>query len=70
MASDTLLGLDALDIAPPAQRDAGQTARKAWSAIWPKLAALAIVWVIWELIHLSGWKKFVIPGPGGWTRRR
>jgi NitT/TauT family transport system permease protein len=27
-------------------------------------AALAIVWVIWELIHLSGWKKLVFPGPG------
>ena len=64
MSSDTLLGLDALDIAAPAQRDAGQTARKAWSAIWPKLAALAIVLVIWQLIYLSGWKHYVIPGPG------
>jgi NitT/TauT family transport system permease protein len=64
MASDTLLGLDALDSAAQAQRDAGQIARKAWSATWPKLAALAIVWVAWELIHLSGWKKFVLPGPG------
>jgi NitT/TauT family transport system permease protein len=64
MASDTLLGLDALDVAAPARRDAGQVARKIWSAVWPKLAALAIVWVIWELIHLSGWKKLVFPGPG------
>jgi NitT/TauT family transport system permease protein len=64
MASNTLLGLDALDTAAPAPRDAGQTARKIWSAVWPKLAALAIVWVIWELVHLSGWKKLVLPGPG------
>jgi NitT/TauT family transport system permease protein len=64
MASDTLLGLDALDTAAPARRDAGQVARKAWSATWPKLAALAFVWVVWELIHLSGWKKYVLPGPG------
>ena len=64
MASDTLLGLDALDTAAPAPRDARQTARKVWSAVWPKLAALAIVWLIWELIHLSGWKKLVFPGPG------
>src|ERR1700758_5464952 len=64
MASDTLLGLDALDTAAPAPRDARQTARKVWSAVWPKLAALALVWVIWELIHLSGWKKLVFPGPG------
>ncbi|HMD93757.1 MAG TPA: ABC transporter permease subunit [Trebonia sp.] len=64
MASNTLAGLDALDIAAPAPRDARQTARKVWSAVWPKLAALAIVWVVWELIHLSGWKKYVLPGPG------
>jgi hypothetical protein len=37
MASDTLLGLDALDTAAPAPRDARQTARKVWSAVWPKL---------------------------------
>ncbi|HEY2312865.1 MAG TPA: ABC transporter permease subunit, partial [Streptosporangiaceae bacterium] len=64
MASSTLIGLDALDTVAPAPRGRRQTARKAWSAVWPKLAALAIVWVIWELIHLSGWKKYVIPGPG------
>jgi NitT/TauT family transport system permease protein len=64
MANDTLLGLDALDTAALAPRDARQTARKAWSAVWPKLAAIAFVWVVWELIHLSGWKKLVFPGPG------
>ena len=64
MASSTLLGLDALDAVPVAPSDRQQTARKVWNAVWPKLAAVAIVWVIWELIHLSGWKKYVIPGPG------
>ncbi len=64
MANDTLLGLDALDVAPPAPRGAGEIARRGWSALWPKIAAIAIVYVIWELIHLSGWKKFVLPGPG------
>jgi len=64
MASDTLLGLDALDTVAPGQRDAGQIARRVWSAVWPKVAAIAIVWVAWELIHLSGWKKLVFPGPG------
>ena len=44
--------------------DAGERARRAWAAIWPKLAAVALVWVVWELIHLTGWKKFVLPGPG------
>ena len=22
------------------------------------------MWVVWELIHLTGWKKYVLPGPG------
>jgi NitT/TauT family transport system permease protein len=64
MASDTLLGLDALDVAAPAPRDSGEVARSTWSWLWPKIAALAIVYVIWELVHLSGWKKLVLPGPG------
>src|ERR1700742_3031346 len=66
MAADTTLaGLDALDLAPaPAGVGAGDRARRVWAALWPKLAAIALVWVIWELIHLTGWKKFVLPGPG------
>jgi NitT/TauT family transport system permease protein len=64
MASDTLLGLDALDVEAPAARDSREVARRIWSSLWPKLAALAIVYVIWELVHLSGWKKLVLPGPG------
>ena len=66
MATDTTLaGLDALDLAPaPRGTDASDRARRVWAALWPKLAAIALVWVIWELIHLTGWKKFVLPGPG------
>jgi NitT/TauT family transport system permease protein len=64
MASETLLGLDALDVEAPAPRDPGQVARRTWTRLWPKLAALAIVYGIWELVHLSGWKKLVLPGPG------
>jgi NitT/TauT family transport system permease protein len=66
MATDTTLaGLDALDLAPaPRAKDPGERARRVWAAIWPKLAAIALVWVVWELIHLTGWKKFVLPGPG------
>jgi NitT/TauT family transport system permease protein len=66
MATDTTLaGLDALDLAPvPRGRSAGERARRFWAALWPKLAAIALVWVVWELIHLTGWKKFVLPGPG------
>jgi NitT/TauT family transport system permease protein len=44
--------------------NAGERARRAWAATWPKLAAVALVWLVWELIHLTGWKKYVLPGPG------
>ena len=66
MAADTTLaGLDALELAPaPAGLDAAGRLRRAWAAAWPKLAAVALVWTTWELIHLTGWKKYVLPGPG------
>jgi NitT/TauT family transport system permease protein len=66
MAADTTLaGLDALDLGPARPgANAGERARRLWAALWPKLAAIALVWVVWELVHLTGWKKYVLPGPG------
>jgi NitT/TauT family transport system permease protein len=65
MAADTTLaGLDALDLAPARSRGARERALRAWAVAWPKLAAIALAWLVWELVHLSGWKKWVLPGPG------
>jgi NitT/TauT family transport system permease protein len=66
MATDTTLaGLDALELAPvPTGTNAGERARRSWAVLWPKLAAVALVWVVWELVHLTGWKHYVLPGPG------
>ncbi|HEX3715868.1 MAG TPA: ABC transporter permease subunit [Trebonia sp.] len=66
MATDTTLaGLDALDLGPaPERKNAAERARRVWAVLWPKLAAIALVWVVWELVHLTGWKKYVLPGPG------
>jgi NitT/TauT family transport system permease protein len=66
MAADTTLaGLDALDLGPaPGRANAGERARRVWAVLWPKLAAIALVWVVWELVHLTGWKHYVLPGPG------
>ncbi|OBJ47362.1 ABC transporter permease [Mycobacterium sp. 1423905.2] len=34
------------------------------AAVWPKLLAVAVLVVFWQLIVLSGWKPaFVLPGP-------
>jgi len=66
MAADsTLAGLDALELgSTPRRKDAAERARRVWAVIWPKLAAIALVWIVWELVHLTGWKKYVLPGPG------
>jgi len=55
-------GLDALSI-PVVDLGAG-TGLRTWRALWPKLLAIGLVLAIWELIHLTGWKKYVLPGPG------
>jgi NitT/TauT family transport system permease protein len=66
MASDQALrGLDNLELRPPqGGPEHGRLARKAWAFAWPKLGAIALVLVAWELITLSGWKKYVLKGPG------
>src|SRR5258707_555296 len=43
---------------------ASSLAARAWRAAWPKLAAIALVLLIWELIAASGWKKLIFPAPG------
>jgi NitT/TauT family transport system permease protein len=66
MATDTTLaGLDALDLgdATPGGGARERLARIS-NTIWPKVAAVALVWVIWEIVHLTGWKHYVLPGPG------
>jgi len=35
-----------------------------WAATWPKLLAIGLVIGLWEIVHLTGWKKYVLPGPG------
>jgi NitT/TauT family transport system permease protein len=58
-----IAGLDNLDLAPAraARRPLG---RRAWALAWPKLLAIALVLVIWQLVTLSGWKHYILKGPG------
>lgn len=59
---EELSGLDELDmpVASPARR----WSERAWAATWPKLAAMAVVLAIWQLVVWSGWKpEYVLPGP-------
>jgi NitT/TauT family transport system permease protein len=58
-------GLDRLELgAVRAGRDPGRKLRTAWTAVWPKLLAIALILVIWQLVHLTGWKSYVLKGPG------
>ena len=59
-----IAGLDELELGgSPEQRGPGRIARSAWAAAWPKLLAIALVLVIWQLINLTGWKANVLKGP-------
>jgi NitT/TauT family transport system permease protein len=65
MATDQALqGMDRLELAPPPGPDLGRVARRTWGAAWPKLLAVALVLGIWELVTLTGWKHYVLKGPG------
>jgi NitT/TauT family transport system permease protein len=66
MATDQALrGLDSLELQPAGSgRDPGRIARRAWAALWPKALAIVLVLAVWELVTLSGWKKYVLKGPG------
>src|SRR6266851_4799095 len=57
-----LTGLDSLEIG--GVRNHRWRARNIWAAVWPKLLAAGLVIGVWEIIHLTGWKQLVLPGPG------
>lgn len=64
MASDTIAGLDALDLASEAPPGgAGARAGRVWGAVWPKLAAIVLFLAIWEVVYLAGWKSLIFPAP-------
>ena len=56
-----LSGLDHLETALPSRPS---RATRIWAAAWPKLLAVAIVLIVWQLVVWSGWKpEYVLPGP-------
>jgi NitT/TauT family transport system permease protein len=63
---ERLAWLEALDTEPPPDQHGPRSHRlatRAWAALWPKLLAIVIVLAVWQLIHVSGWKKLIFPGP-------
>jgi len=66
MATDQALhGLDQLELQSEQEAAApSRFGRRVWAAAWPKLLAIALVLAFWELVALSGWKHYVLKGPG------
>ena len=57
-------GLDKLELGGVSQEPRGRRiARSAWAATWPKLLAVAIVLILWQLVVSTGWKSYVLKGP-------
>jgi NitT/TauT family transport system permease protein len=55
-------GLDALELAP--KSDKGTAGKRVWKSTWPKLLAIALVLLIWQVVVWSGWKpEYLLPGP-------
>jgi hypothetical protein len=61
--AERLAWLEALETEPSHQQQR-RLGSRAWAAVWPKALAIVIVLAVWELIHVSGWKKEIFPGPG------
>ncbi len=60
---EKLTWLESLEAPDPDQRSR-KLAKRAWASLWPKVLAIVIVLAVWQLIHLSGWRKDIFPGPG------
>jgi NitT/TauT family transport system permease protein len=61
---ERLTYLESLE-APSSDQRRRKLANRAWGGVWPIGLAIVLVLVIWQLVHLSGWKSAIFPGPGG-----
>ena len=61
---EKLAWLESLEAPSPEELRGRRLATRVWAGAWPVLLAIALVLAVWELIHLSGWKKDIFPGPG------
>lgn len=62
LLEEELAGIDALDLDSDEKTD---RLAKAWSAVWPKLAAIALALAAWQVAVWSHWRpEYVLPSPG------
>jgi NitT/TauT family transport system permease protein len=66
-ATAAAAGLDDRDAVPVDVATGGpkpDRARRLWLATWPKVAAIALALLIWQIVVWTGWRKeYVLPSP-------
>src|SRR5271169_4439947 len=62
--AEKLTWLESLEAESPQDQRGRRLATRFWAGLWPVALAIFIVLTIWQLIHLSGWKSDIFPGPG------
>jgi NitT/TauT family transport system permease protein len=62
--AERLAWLEAQEAETPPEQRGRRLAIRGWAALWPKVLAIAMVLAVWQLIHVSGWKKLIFPAPG------
>jgi NitT/TauT family transport system permease protein len=56
--------VDPLELVQAPEEPRPPLRRRAWDALWPRLAAVALASAIWQLVFVSGWRPpYVLPSP-------
>jgi NitT/TauT family transport system permease protein len=64
MAAELATELRLPELVAPAPQPAGTTVVRVWSGLWPKLGAVLLTVVIWQVVVWSGWRpESALPGP-------
>ncbi|HEY0831165.1 MAG TPA: ABC transporter permease [Candidatus Dormibacteraeota bacterium] len=70
MAAEYATRLASGEVIVPVPHRAHRSATWLWSSLWPKLGAVLVALVIWQLVVWSGWKpESALPGPWSVLKR-
>ena len=64
---EALAGLDALDAGGRPARD--RLSRRMWRATWPKLIALGLILLVWQISVWANWKPYILQSPAAVARQ-
>ncbi len=64
MAAELVSRLGSAEVTLPAPRSVHRSAARLWSGLWPKLGAVVLALIVWQVIVWSGWRpESALPGP-------